>query len=558
MVDPQNDTDLWTLQEYAAAHAGSESRWGTWWGRVSPEADLAAAQTASPAAVPAGSPVTYSVSVTNLGFTTATGARLVDILPVGAVFVSATATSGSCGHTNGVVVCSLGDLLPGASSSATIVAQLTQPGSTNTVTASGFGTDYAPANNTARVSTTVNPNAAPTMQAISNRTITEDSVLAPIDFTIGDAETPAANLVLTGASSDPAIVPNNNIIFGGSGSLRNVSVVPLPNANGSVTITRTVTDAEGGATSNSFVLTITAVNDPPTISDIPNQTGLEDQVLGPIPFTVGDVESAPAALSVSGASSNPALIPNANITFGGSGASRTISLRPATNQFGTATITVTVSDGSATTNDSFVVTVNRVNHLPTISDLPDRSINEDATLGPLSFTVGDLETSATALLTSGFCSNPALVPTNSFTFGGSGSNRTVTITPAPNQFGSGTITIAVTDSDGDSGIDTFLLTVNPVNDLPTVEAPTALTINEDAGLQTVTLTNITAGASNEIQAVTFSVISNNPQLIPNPTVNYTSPSTVGVLQFTTVTNASGVATLTLTANDGGASNNITT
>ncbi|HXJ58835.1 MAG TPA: Ig-like domain-containing protein, partial [Verrucomicrobiae bacterium] len=198
------------------------------------------------------------------------------------------------------------------------------------------------------------------------------------------------------------------------------------------------------------------------------------------------------------------------------------------------------------------------NHLPTISDLPDRSINEDATLGPLSFTVGDLETSATALVTSGFCSNPALVPTNNFTFGGSGSNRTVTIVPAPNQFGSGTITIAVRDSDGHSGIDTFLLTVNPVNDPPTVGAPTALTINENAGLQTVTLTNITAGPSNEMQAVTFSVISSNPQLIPNPTVNYTKPSTVGVLQFTPVANASGVATLTLTANDGGASNNITT
>ncbi|HZB46524.1 MAG TPA: DUF4214 domain-containing protein [Pyrinomonadaceae bacterium] len=38
-VDPANDTDLWTLQEYAAARAGSgandtDSRWGTWWGKV--------------------------------------------------------------------------------------------------------------------------------------------------------------------------------------------------------------------------------------------------------------------------------------------------------------------------------------------------------------------------------------------------------------------------------------------------------------------------------------------------------------------------------------------
>jgi cysteine-rich repeat protein len=32
VVDPLNDTDLWTIQEYAAA----DNRWGTWWGRLSP------------------------------------------------------------------------------------------------------------------------------------------------------------------------------------------------------------------------------------------------------------------------------------------------------------------------------------------------------------------------------------------------------------------------------------------------------------------------------------------------------------------------------------------
>src|SRR6185436_13726404 len=51
-VDPVNDTDLWTLQEYAAPHVLepnvvasvttviAASRWGTWWGRISPIRDL--------------------------------------------------------------------------------------------------------------------------------------------------------------------------------------------------------------------------------------------------------------------------------------------------------------------------------------------------------------------------------------------------------------------------------------------------------------------------------------------------------------------------------------
>ena len=43
-VDPTNDTDLWTIQEYAAARESVSRayRWGTWWGRVVPEPAAAA------------------------------------------------------------------------------------------------------------------------------------------------------------------------------------------------------------------------------------------------------------------------------------------------------------------------------------------------------------------------------------------------------------------------------------------------------------------------------------------------------------------------------------
>ncbi|MDA0577235.1 MAG: hypothetical protein O3B24_03955 [Verrucomicrobia bacterium] len=35
-VDPVNDYDMWTLQEYASTPSGGSDRWGTWWGKVSP------------------------------------------------------------------------------------------------------------------------------------------------------------------------------------------------------------------------------------------------------------------------------------------------------------------------------------------------------------------------------------------------------------------------------------------------------------------------------------------------------------------------------------------
>ena len=34
VVDPRNDSDFWTIQEYAATPVRGQDRWGTWWGRI--------------------------------------------------------------------------------------------------------------------------------------------------------------------------------------------------------------------------------------------------------------------------------------------------------------------------------------------------------------------------------------------------------------------------------------------------------------------------------------------------------------------------------------------
>src|SRR5205823_7622696 len=102
---------------------------------------------------------------------------------------------------------------------------------------------------------------------------------------------------------------------------------------------------------------------------------------------------------------------------------------------------------------------------------------------------------------------------------------------------------------------TFLLTVNPVNDPPTLNALANLTINEDGGLQTIALSGIAAGPGNESQPLSVTATSSNPSVIPNPTVNYFSPNATGSLTFIPVTNANGVATITVTVNDGQSENN---
>ena len=107
-------------------------------------------------------------------------------------------------------------------------------------------------------------------------------------------------------------------------------------------------------------VTNTDDDSPPTISDIASQETEQDTSTGAIPFVVGDNESAPEDLKLSGHSSNQTLVPDANIAFGGSGANRTVTVTPAAGQSGSATITVTVSDGYLTASDTFELTVYQV------------------------------------------------------------------------------------------------------------------------------------------------------------------------------------------------------
>ena len=114
--------------------------------------------------------------------------------------------------------------------------------------------------------------------------------------------------------------------------------------------------------------TSVTTNTAPTITAISGATTMKNNATTAIAFTVGDAETAAASLTVSATSSNTTLVPNANITFGGSGANRTVIVTPASGQVGTVTITVTVSDGTTTTSTTFTLTVTPPNILLIIAD----------------------------------------------------------------------------------------------------------------------------------------------------------------------------------------------
>src|SRR5439155_20296685 len=121
------------------------------------------------------------------------------------------------------------------------------------------------------------------------------------------------------------------------------------------------------------------------------------------------------------------------------------------------------------------------------------------------------------------------------------------------------ITVAVNEgaSQNKSMSRSFMVTVNPVNEPTSLEPISDLTINEDAGLQTIALSGITSGTTDENQTLTVRAVSGNPALIPDPAVNYASPKSSARLGFSPLPNANGSAVITVIIDDGAGLSNIT-
>jgi hypothetical protein len=402
---------------------------------------------------------------------------------------------------------------------------------------------------------TVNPaNDAPTISDIADRSVNEDASTGAISFTVGDVDTASTSLTVSGSSSDTTLVPNGNIVFGGSGGSRTVTVTPAANQSGSATITVTVSDGAFSA-SDTFRLTVNVVNDAPMLDGITNPAAIAEdsglQTINLSGITPGPLESQ--TLLVTATSSNTALIPHPTVSYTSPNSAGSLSYTPISNANGSATITVTVNDQQASNNTfsrTFTVTVNAVNDAPTISDLVNQAVNEDTPTGALAFTIGDLETASTSLTVSGSSNNTTLVPNGNIAFGGSGANRTVTVTPAANQSGSATITVTVSDGLLTAS-DSFLLTVNSSNDVPTISSIANQVITYNTLSNTLDFTvgdTETAAAS-----LTVTGSSSNQTLLPNASIFLSGSGANRGVTLVPSFNQTGVATVTLVVSDGTAS-----
>ncbi|MCA1899789.1 MAG: CSLREA domain-containing protein, partial [Chloroflexi bacterium] len=270
-------------------------------------------------------------------------------------------------------------------------------------------------------------------------------------------------------SAAPAVNPANG----------NLTYTPAANANGSATITITLSDnggtANGGVDTSAaqmFVITVTPVNDPPLVSDIPNQSVPEGG-----PFTTINLDNYVSDPDHTDAQMTWTYAGNVELTVS-IDASRVATIGiPSADWYGSETITFTAADpGGLSAGDPATFTVNAVNNPPFFIMGGDQTVAEDSgaqtiSIWATSISVGPPNESwqtPTFQVTNDnnalFSAQPAI-----------NANGDLTYTPAANAHGAATVTVVLRDDGGtaNGGVDTyapspntFTITVTPVNDPP--------------------------------------------------------------------------------------------
>lgn len=199
----------------------------------------------------------------------------------------------------------------------------------------------------------------------------------------------------------------------------------------------------------------------PTISNVTDKTTLESTVTAAISFTVGDVETAAGDLVVTATSSDQTLLPPGGIVLGGSGASRTVTLTPASGLSGTTTVTLTVTDEELlTATDTFVLTVAPVYTLPA-ETIPDVVMDADGSF-TINFQMGNGTWLPSATRTNADLFNSVgTASTNDIRFQGAGTNRTIRLRPTAGRYGSSSVSLSITGDAGGPTTTTFQVTVRP-------------------------------------------------------------------------------------------------
>ena len=310
------------------------------------------------------------------------------------------------------------------------------------------------------------------------------------DTTPEDAPLP---LVLAGTDAEGQVLTYTIVTPPAHGALvpltpgsANQTYTPAADYHGPDSFTYRVNDGRLDSNEDGTVtLTVTPRNDAPSFTKGADVTVLEDsgaysQTGWATAMSAGPADEAGQTLTFAVTDNTNAALFSIAPAVASNG---TLTFTPAADVFGSATITLTLSDDGGTANggadtsapQTFLITVTNINDAPSFTKGADQTVLEDAGAQTAAgwataISAGPNESSQTVTFAITANTNPALFSSGPAVSGVTGN---LTYTPAPNAIGTATITLRITDNGGtaNGGVDVsptqmFVINVTAVNDAP--------------------------------------------------------------------------------------------
>ncbi len=283
------------------------------------------------------------------------------------------------------------------------------------------------------------------------------------------------------------------------------------------------------------------------------------------------------ALRITASSSNTAIISTPTIEYVAGATTASLRFTPAQDANGQVAITVTTRDAGAdklldTADDAvlsrvFTVSIKPVNDAPTFDFPASRSLTapEDSGARTVNGFISNIASGGGSYESSQTLTAFLVVADNLALFSAQpviDASGTLRFTPAANAVGTATVTVTLTDS-GDTAfggsnrkVDQFVLTINPVNDAPSINIGGKQTVLVAAAAQTVSgfATGFAPGGGPDenAQVIAGFVISvDKPDLFSAlPTID-----NAGTLRYTPSTTRTGMAKVSVQVRDDGGSAN---
>ncbi|MBF0452430.1 MAG: tandem-95 repeat protein, partial [Candidatus Magnetomorum sp.] len=340
---------------------------------------------------------------------------------------------------------------------------------------------------------------------------TDENIAPPeIIFTIGDPESNASQLSLTVVSSNPKLVPAQNMIIekDNDDNTYQLSMIPVNQQFGSTEICLTVTDPQNLTGMECFRLTVNEIDDPPVIKNaIPTLSVYEDSVNRQIDLSriFSDPDNDDASIIKTMAYNDHPEWVNAFVD------GNILYIHLQNNQNGVANMAITGTSNGKSITAWFSVTIIPVDDPPEIAhqipityakeDDPEISIN-------ISTMFTDIDSDINALTTS-LMNNSAPEIMNASII-----DNALIIQLLPDQSGTSQLTIRA-DSDGKSVSGFVDVEILSVDDPPEIaDGLSDVSVLEDASTYSIDLLPVFTDKDSDITQMTYSILKNDhPQTV---------------------------------------------